>query len=232
NQLNASKPDSLFNVVLQQLLDEAKLVLLKDAGTLTERIVKDEIVQIERDVSRCNLKVTTAYKLYFNNNVRDQGYLEEVEFYGEKLENFSLFVHQIIPFLEPSQIIRKRLKKDVQLLNYLEVPRGEEIQVFPSLIIFDDNERYKVTFGTYSFDENALYIIIAEESDDSKMGLRTIQYLLKTRDFEELAEDLGLLPLPRLNQSLPLNRINVLKEKKGKFILDFELIKNISLGAI
>ncbi len=232
NQLNASKPDSLFNVVLQQLLDEAKLVLLKDVGTLTERIVKDEMVQIERDVSRCNLKVTTAYKLYFNNNIRDQGYLEEVEFYGVKLENFSLFVHQIIPFLEPSQIIRKRLKKDVQLLNYLEVPRGEEIQVFPSLIIFDDNERYKVIFGTYSFDENALYIIIAEESDESKMGLRTIQYLLKTRDFEELAEDLGLLPLPRLNQSLPLNRINVLKEKKGKFILDFELIKNISLGAI
>lgn len=234
NQLNASKPDSLFSVVLQQLLDEAKLVLLKDAGTLSEGMAKNKMVpQIERDVSRCNLKATIAYKMYFKNSIQDQRFLlKEVEFYGEKLENFGLFVQLIIPFLEPSQIIRKRLKKDVQLLNYLEVPRGEEIQVFPSLIIFDDNERYKVTFGTYSFDENALYIIVAEEDDESKMGLRTIQYLLKTRDFEELTEDLGLLPLPRLNQSLPLNRINVLKEKRGEFVIDFELIKNISLGAI
>ncbi|MFX0123279.1 MAG: hypothetical protein ACFFAE_06535 [Candidatus Hodarchaeota archaeon] len=234
NQLNASKPDSLFSAVLQQLLNEARLVLLKDAGTLSERMIKDEMVpQIERDISRCNLKVITAYKMYFKDEIHDQRYLlEEVEFYGEKLDNFGLFVQLIIPFLEPSQIIRKRLKKDTYLLDYLEIPRGEEFQVFPSLIIFDDKERYKVTFGTYSSDENALYILIAEENNESKMGLRTIQYLLKTRDFEELAEDLGLLPLPRLNQSLPLNRINVLKEKKGEFIFDFELIKNISLGAI
>ncbi|UCG01856.1 MAG: hypothetical protein JSW11_19905 [Candidatus Heimdallarchaeota archaeon] len=234
NQLNASEPDILFNAVLQQLLNEARLVLLKDAGTLSERIATDEMApQIERDVSRCNLKVTTAYKMYFKDDLQDQSYrLEEVEFYGEKLDNFGLFVQLIIPFLEPSQIIRKRLKKDHQLLDYLEVPKGEEIRVFPSLIIFDDNDRYKVAFGTYSSQENALYVLVAEENDESKMGLRTIQYLLKTRDFEELSEDLGLLPLPRLNQSLPLNRINVMKEKRGEYVIDFELIKNISLGAI
>ena len=231
NQLNASKPDSLFNAVLQQLLNEARLVLLKDAGTLNERMAKDEFVpQKERDVSRCNLKVTTAYKMYFSDI--KSFLLEEVEFYGEKLDNFSLFVQLIIPFLEPSQIIMERLKKDHQLLDYLGVPRGEDIRVFPSLIIFDDNERYKVAFGTYSSQENALFILVAEENDESKMGLRTIQYLLKTRDFEELAIDLGLFPLPRLNQSIPLNRINILKEKRGEFVLDFELIKNISLGAI
>jgi hypothetical protein len=117
-------------------------------------------------------------------------------------------------------------------LNYLEIPRGEKIQVFPSLIIFDDNERYKVAFGTFSSQENTLYIIVAEENEESKMGLRTIQYLLKTRDFEELSEDLGLVPLSKLNQSLPLNRISVLKEKRGEFVINFELIKNISLGAI
>ena len=231
NQLNASKPDSLFNAVLQQLLNEARLVLLKDAGTLNERMAKDEFVpQKERDVSRCNLKVTTAYKMYFSDI--KSFLLEEVEFYGEKLDNFSLFVQLIIPFLKPSQIIMERLKKDHQLLDYLRVPRGEDIRVSPSLIIFDDNERYKVAFGTYSSQENALFILVAEENDESKMGLRTIQYLLKTRDFEELAVDLGLFPLPRLNQSIPLNRINILKEKRGEFVLDFELIKNISLGAI
>ncbi|MFX1515784.1 MAG: hypothetical protein ACFFC6_05700 [Promethearchaeota archaeon] len=234
NKLNASNPDSLFRTILHQLLKEARLLLQKDAGTLSERMVKDELVpQIERDVSRCNLKVTTAYKMCFKQNIQDQSYLlEAIEFYGDKLDNFSLFVQLIIPFLEPSQVIRKRLKEDHQLLDYLEVPKGEDIRVFPSLIIFDDNERYKVAFGTFSLEENALFILVAEENDDSKMGLRTIQYLLKTRDFEELAADLELLPLPKLNQSLPLNRINVLKEKMGEYVLDFELIKNISLGAI
>ncbi|MFW9903326.1 MAG: hypothetical protein ACFFFH_03260 [Candidatus Thorarchaeota archaeon] len=234
NQQNASEPDSLSKMVLQQLLNEARLVLLKDAGTLSERITKDKTVpQKERDVSRCNLKVTTAYKMYFKGSSQIQSnFFEEVEFYGEKLDNFGLFVQLIVPFLEPSQIIKKRLKKDFHLLEFLEVPRGEKIRIFPSLIIFDDNERYKVAFGTYSSQENALYILVAEENDESKMGLRTIKYLLKTRDFEELSEDLGLLPLPRLNQSIPLNRIKVMKEKSGNFVLDLELIKNISLGAI
>lgn len=233
NRLNATEPDSLFKIVLKQLLDEARLVLLKDIGTLRERMSKEIMSQTQRDVSRCNLKVTTAYKMYLKNDCQISRFLpEEVEFYGEKLGNFSLFIQLVFPFFEPSQIIKKRLRSDVQLLKHLEIPRGEEIQVFPFLIIFDDNGMYKVVFGTYSFNENTLSIIVAEENDESKMGLRTIRYLLKTRDFEELTEDLGLLPLPRLNRSLPLNRIKVLKEKGGEALLDIELIKNISFGAI
>ena len=233
NQNNASKPDLLYRVVLQQLLDEAKLVLLKDIGTLRERMSNELVPQTDRNISRCNLKVTTAYKLYLKNKLGDTKYLpEEIEFFGEKLDNFGLFVQLILPFFEPSQIIRKRLKNDMKLINYLEISKDEEFHVFPSLIIFDDNGKYKVVFGTYSLNENTLYMIVAEENIESKMGLRTIEYLLRTRDFEELTKDLELLPLPELNHSIPLNRINVLKEKRGEFLLDFELIKNISLGAI
>jgi hypothetical protein len=227
NELNASKPDPLFKNVLQQLLDEARLVLLKDAGNLREKMLPEMVSQEIRDVSRCNLFVTTAYKMYLK-----QYLPESIEFYGKELVNFGLFVQLLFPFFEPSQTIKERLKSDLHLMDYLEISNEEDLQVFPSLIVFDDNGKYKVVFGTYSRLENALYILIAEENIESTMGLRTIQYLLKTRNFEELAKDLGLISLPELSQSLPLNRINVLKEKRGISILDFELIKNISLGAI
>ncbi|MHA2290271.1 MAG: hypothetical protein ACXABG_15910, partial [Promethearchaeota archaeon] len=94
----------------------------------------------------------------------------------------------------------------------------------------DDNGLFKVVF--VYLDSSILKVLVAEESKTSKMGARTIQYLLKTRDFEDLVVDFGLFPLPDLNGSLPLNRIRILKEKDGRWSLDHRLIKNISLGAI
>ncbi|MHA2248459.1 MAG: hypothetical protein ACXADY_26155, partial [Candidatus Hodarchaeales archaeon] len=234
NQSNAFKPDCLLKVVLQQLLEEAKLLLLRESGTLKEKMPKKMSRQTEeaRNISRCNLKITTAYKMQLKQINGDIKLTPElVEFYGEKLGNFALLIQLIIPFFEPSKIIKERLMNDYKLKDYLKITEEEKLQVFPFLVVFDDNGQYKVVFGKYTWPKT-LYLVIAEENDDSKMGLRTIQYLLKTRDFEELAKDSGLFSLPELNRSFPLNNIKVIKEKRGKFIIDFELIKNIALGAI
>ena len=64
------------------------------------------------------------------------------------------------------------------------------------------------------------------------MGLITIQYLMKTRNFEELADDFGLIPLNELNRSFPLNQVKLIKEKDGKKLFDIDFINNIGLGAI
>lgn len=234
NSSNATNPDSLFKAVVQQLLEEARLILLKDSGTLKERLpseIDPEDSLLTRNISRSNLKITTAYKLQLKHIEKGTILPEVVEFYGEKLDHFNLFVQLIIPFFEPGKIIKERLMTDYQLMNYLGVSREENLQVFPSLVVFDDNETYKVVFGTFT-PPNILYIIIAEENVESKMGLRTIQYLLKTREFEEFVKDSGLLSLPELNRSIPLNTIRVLREKEGVTVINFELIKNISLGAI
>ena len=107
----------------------------------------------------------------------------------------------------------------------------EEAVVFPSLAVFDDNGKYQVIIGAI-VESDSLELVITEEDQSSNMGLITIQYLLKTRDFEELARDFGLLPLNDLNQSFPLNLVRVLKEKKGEKVFDIEFINNVGLGAI
>jgi hypothetical protein len=238
NTLNSSIPDSLYKNVAFQLLEEAELVLLRDSGTLSEltKINSDQEIIGYRDISRTTFKVTTAYLIHFANNKDESlnGYLpEDIEYWGENLSNFSLFIRLINPFFEPGYEIKKRLVNDrilVEKLGLSESDNLEDEMMYPSLIVFDENESFKVVIASYF--SSTLKILIAEESKNSNMGIRTIQYLLKTKDFEELIGDFGLIPLPELNRSLPLNKIRVSKEKDGSWTLDHQLIKNISLGAI
>ena len=220
------------------LLGEAELILLRDVGTLKEQFQeKSSQESIEyRDISRTTLKVTTAYLLHFDdveNESMDNFLPKEVEFWGESLLSFNLFTRLLIPFFEPGKIIKEKLCSDKVLMNQLGIPKHENLEgemIYPSLIIFDEKGSFKVVFA-YRY-SSVLKILIAEESGTSKMGVRTIQYLLKTSEFEDLVADFGLFPLPELNRSLPLNRIRVLIEKDGQWSLDHRLIKNISLGAI
>ncbi|MFX0174070.1 MAG: hypothetical protein ACFE9L_19465, partial [Candidatus Hodarchaeota archaeon] len=241
NSSNASNPDSLYRAVVRQLLDEAKLILLYDSGTLQERFIQknpnsQELLDI-RDISRTAIRISSAYKIKIKRilkNNREVLLPEEVSYFGERLENFGLFFQLIFPFFEPGQLVKEQLMDDQQLMENLGISRKEDFQketIFPSLVVFDDNGSYKVIIGTY--EQDILKMVIAEEDPNSKMGLRTIQYLLKTRSsFVEFTTEIGLLPLPELNRSIPLNLIKVLKEKNGIFTLNFQLIKNIQLGAI
>jgi hypothetical protein len=238
NPQNSSNPDSLYQKIVQQLLGEAELILLKDVGPLKD-ILHEKSSQESlgyRDISRTTLKVTTAYLLHFEyveNEPRHNFLPKEVEFWGENLLNFNLFTRLLIPFFEPGKIIKEKLCSDKMLMSQLGIPKHENLEgemIFPSLIIFDEGSLFKVVFAYR--DSSVLKILIAEESKTSKMGIRTIQYLLKTSEFEDLVADFGLFPLPELNGSLPLNRIRVLIEKDDQWSLDHRLIKNISLGAI
>ncbi|MFX0183916.1 MAG: hypothetical protein ACFE95_12605 [Candidatus Hodarchaeota archaeon] len=241
NSNNVSNPDSLYKAVVRQLLDEAKLILVYDSGTLKERLIQKSLTSREllniRDISRTALRITSAYKIKIKRILQnDQEVLlpEDVSYFGEKLENFGLFVQLIFPFFEPAQHVKERLMDDQQLMNTLGISKRDDFQkemIFPSLVVFDDNGSYKVILGTY--DQDILKMVIAEEDTTSKMGLRTIQYLLKTRSsFTEFTTEIGLIPLPELNRSIPLNLIKVLKEKDGIMTIDFKLIKDIQLGAI
>jgi hypothetical protein len=189
-----------------------------------------------RDISRTTLRVTTAYLLHFDDHEKESmnNFLpKEVEFWGESLLNFNLFTRLLIPFFEPGKIIKEKLSSDKLLMSKLGISKNESLEdemIYPSLIIFDEKGLFKVVFALQH--SSVLKILIAEESETSKMGLRTIQYLLKTKEFEDLVADFGLFPLPELNGSLPLNKIRVLREKDGQWSLDHRLIKNISLGAI
>jgi len=241
NSSNVSNPDLLYKAVIRQLLDEAKLILICDSGTLKERLTQKGLTSKEmldtRDISRTAIRITSAYKIKIKRirkNNRDVLLPEEVSYFSEKLENFGLFAQLIFPFFEPAQFVKEQLQGDQQLMNNLGISKKDDFQketIFPSLVVFDDNGSYKVILGTY--DQDILKMVIAEEDMTSKMGLRTIQYLLKTRSsFAEFTTEIGLLPLPELNRSIPLNLIKVLKEKDGIMTLDLKLIKNIQLGAI
>jgi hypothetical protein len=240
NPENISEPDALFNIVVRQLLDEANLVLLKDSGTIKDRklSIESDMTHVVRlkDISRVMLRPTAAYEIKIIKSDENSDLLipEEVSYYGEKLINFNRFVHLIVPFFEPGAIIKNRLLTETQFLKNLEITdkRGlEEAAAFPSLAVFDDNGKYQVIIGILG-DNGSKKFILTTEDESSNMGLITIQYLLRTRDFEELTKDFGLWPLNKLNQSFPLNQVRVIREKKGKKILDIDFINNIGLGAI
>ncbi|MHA1227188.1 MAG: hypothetical protein ACTSPV_10645 [Candidatus Hodarchaeales archaeon] len=224
---NAIEPDNLYLTILSQLLDEADLVLFKDSGTLQDNLAKRFSHIKQHDISRTGLKVTTAYKMKIKeiSSGTDVHIIpEEVQYWGNFLINFASFVQLLIPFFEPAQIIKNKLI-ELDLTNDPEI--SHEL-MFPSLLVFDDNGKYKVVLIEYN--APSLCVLIAEEDTSSKMGLRTLQYLLKTRRnfFEDLVFDFSLMPLTELNRSFPLNRIRVIKGDT----LDYQLIKNISLGAI
>lgn len=240
NPGNISDPDILFKIVIRQLLEEANLVLLKDSGTIKDRklIMESDMKHgtHEKDISRVMLRPTAAYRIKLTRRDDNKDFImpEEVSFFGEKLIHFNRFVHLIVPFFEPGTIIKTRLLTEHQFLKHLEISNKrdlEEAVVFPSLAVFDDNGKYQVIIGAI-VGNDSLELVITEEDQSSNMGLITIQYLLKTRDFEELARDFGLLPLNDLNQSFPLNLVRVLKEKKGEKVFDIEFINNVGLGAI
>ncbi|MHA1972596.1 MAG: hypothetical protein ACTSW1_06375 [Candidatus Hodarchaeales archaeon] len=227
NPRNASNPDKLYLTILTQLLDEADLVLFKDSGTLQDNLTGNFPRPKHSDISRTGLKVSTAYKMKIKEIGSDLNVRiipEEVQYWGTSLIDFGSFVQLLVPFFEPAQIIKNKLIG----LKISDDSGTDQELMLPSLLVFDDNGKYKVVIIEYK--KPFLCVLIAEEDNDSKMGLRTLQYLLKTRInfFEDLVFDFSLMPLTELNRSFPLNRIRTIKGDT----LDYQLIKNISLGAI
>jgi hypothetical protein len=238
NPQGVTQPDVLYKEIFHQLLREAELVLLLDAGVISDRFTIEDTKKSEiRDISRTTLEVIAAYniRLIESKDEVATSYLPEaIEFWGKNLINFNLFSNMFIPFFEPGQVIKKRLSENIQLLENLGIEKMDiftETINFPSVIIFDDNGRYKVVLCTLDYPHAK--VLITEENVASNMGLRTIQYLLRTKSsFEELTKDFGLSTLPELNSSIPLNTVLPLREKKGRLIIDHQLLTNISLGAV
>ncbi|WP_455141737.1 hypothetical protein [Candidatus Hodarchaeum mangrovi] len=239
NQKNLDSPDKLYKEILIQLLNEAELLLM--SGIATEEDLFSSIqsskseLRLMHNVSQSTLRVTTAYRMKLQQIIHEQMTCiipEIIEFWGENIKSFSAFAQLVVPFLDPAQEIKEKLQKNSKqftFLNNMDIQFINNKFMYPSLLIFDDNGRYKVIFIHYVAPDYIL-ILIAQEEMKSKMGLRTIQYLLKTRYnfFEELVADFNLLPLNELNQCFPLNKIRVMKGNK----LDSQLIQNISFGAI
>ena len=239
NQKNRDSPDNLYKEILIQLWNEAQLLLMSGIGTEEDlfdsaQSSKSEL-RFSHNISQTTLRVTTAYRMKVRQIIHGQMTCiipEFIEFWGENIEFFSDFAQLVVPFLDPALVIKEKLQKDSRqfaFLDTLDIQIINEKFMYPSLLIFDDNGQYKVIFLNFIAPDQ-IFILIAQEEKKSKMGLRTIQYLLKTRSkfFEELVADFNLLPLNELNQCFPLNKIRVMKGSK----LDYQLIQNISFGAI